>query len=176
MKILGRRAAIEEIVERKKLDLQFAEAKAMEGDLGIRYLIGEQIPKATIVDGTGIAAEKYDEVLSALKARSRQRERGSRACSTRWPTRPSWRRPSISSPATCRTRISRTSRVSTRALSRTPGRRWPRNRGEATQGRGGGRREEGRGRGAGAGCHPARRDARPHRIHPRDHGVFRRRG
>ncbi len=75
IKDLERRAAIQEIVEQKMLDLQFAEAKGMESDLGIRYLIGAQIPKATIVDGIGIAAEKYDEVLGALKAEQAERAR-----------------------------------------------------------------------------------------------------
>jgi len=75
IKDLGRRAAIQEIIEQKKLDLQFAEAKGMEGDLGIRYLIGEEISKATIVEGIGITGERYDEALSALQAEQAKRAR-----------------------------------------------------------------------------------------------------
>jgi len=75
IKDLDRRAAIRVILENRKLDLQFAEAKGMDGDLGIRYLIGAEIPKETIVDKLGIAAERYDEVLAALKAEQAERAR-----------------------------------------------------------------------------------------------------
>lgn len=75
IKELDRRPDIQQIVEQKRLDLQFAKAKGMEGDLGIRYLIGEQVPKATVVEGIGIAAEQYDEVLGAVKAEQAERAR-----------------------------------------------------------------------------------------------------
>jgi hypothetical protein len=56
------------IVEQTKLDLMVAKANGFDGDLGIRYLIGEDVPHETIVERLDITQEKLDEVIAAIAA------------------------------------------------------------------------------------------------------------
>ena len=68
IKDLDRRPHILEIMENKRLDLLTANAKDMADDLGIRYLIEEQVSPETIINALGITEAKYGEVTAAIEA------------------------------------------------------------------------------------------------------------
>ncbi len=63
------------MVEKKKLDLQVAKAKSLDGDSGIRYLIGEGIEDEIIIDSLGINDEKLAEVKTAIAAELAEKRR-----------------------------------------------------------------------------------------------------
>ncbi len=68
VKEVQRRPDIEEILEARRLDLLITRAKGLEGDRGVRFLIGEGVPAATIIDSLGIDQARYDQVVAAIAA------------------------------------------------------------------------------------------------------------
>ena len=62
-----RRPIVIKAVEQAKLDLLTAKAKGLEGDKGIRLMIGEGVKDATIVSSLGITDEKLAEVKETIK-------------------------------------------------------------------------------------------------------------
>ena len=68
IKDMDRRTHILEIMEEKRLDLLIAKAKDMADDLGIRFLIAEQIQPETIIGALSITEAKYGEVTAAIEA------------------------------------------------------------------------------------------------------------
>lgn len=63
-----KRTKLVEVFEATKLDLLVKEAKEMEGDLGIRLLIGEEVESGLILEQMGITQEKLDQVNSDIAA------------------------------------------------------------------------------------------------------------
>jgi len=70
-----RRPHLLRIVERTKLDLLVAKAKGLEGDGGLRLLIGEGIAGEVIVERMGITQEEFDRVMAAVEAEHAERAR-----------------------------------------------------------------------------------------------------
>jgi hypothetical protein len=62
------RVEVVRLVEETRLNLLVAKAKEMDGDEGIRYLLGEKVEEDTIISSLEITREKLDEVLKAIKA------------------------------------------------------------------------------------------------------------
>jgi hypothetical protein len=75
LKDSGRRGHVLQIVESTKLDLQVAKAKGLEGDGGLRLLIGEGVAGEVIVERMGIAQEEFDRVMAAVEAEHAERAR-----------------------------------------------------------------------------------------------------
>jgi len=63
------------IVERTKLNLLIARAKSLSEDEGIRSLITEAVPSATIIEALGISDDKFGQVNAAVEAERAERER-----------------------------------------------------------------------------------------------------
>jgi hypothetical protein len=63
------------IVKRTKLDLLIARAKSLSEDEGIRSLIAEAVPCATIIEELGISDDKYGQVNAAVEAERAERKR-----------------------------------------------------------------------------------------------------
>jgi hypothetical protein len=63
------------IVEKTKLDLLIARAKALPGDEGIRSLIEEQVDFEVITGALDISAEKLEEVNTRIKEERAERDR-----------------------------------------------------------------------------------------------------
>lgn len=63
------------MVEKTRLDLMVAKAKAMDGDLGIRFLIEDGLEDGVIVDLMDITAEKLAQVHAQIKAELAERAR-----------------------------------------------------------------------------------------------------
>lgn len=63
------------IVEQTKLDLTISKAKELDDDLGIRFLLGDEVPNDTIIDRMGISQEKLDEVIAAIEAEAEAKAR-----------------------------------------------------------------------------------------------------
>ncbi len=70
-----RRPDVVKIVEQTRLDLMIAKAKEMQGDLGIRYLIEEEVDFKVITRALDITDEKLDEVHKQIKAERAERAR-----------------------------------------------------------------------------------------------------
>jgi hypothetical protein len=70
-----RRAHVFRILEKTKLDLLVAQAKELEGDQGIRLLIGEDVGPDVIVERMGVSQEEYDRVLAEVEAEKAERAR-----------------------------------------------------------------------------------------------------
>jgi hypothetical protein len=70
-----RRPHVLQIVEEIKLDLLIKKAKGLEGDGGIRTLIGEGIAAEVIVERMGITTGEFDVVMAAVKAERAERAR-----------------------------------------------------------------------------------------------------
>ncbi len=68
IKEMDRRTHILEMLEGKRLDLLIANAKDMADDLGIRFLIAEQVQRETIIGALSITEAKYGEVTAAIEA------------------------------------------------------------------------------------------------------------
>ena len=66
------------MIEKTRLDLMVAKAKAMDGDQGIRFLIEDELADDVIVDVLGISAEQLAEVHAKIKAELAERERVSK--------------------------------------------------------------------------------------------------
>ena len=75
LKIADRRPDVIAIVEDTKLNLLIAKAKGMEGDDGIRLLIGEGVDFGVITGAMEITDEKVNEVDALIKAEIAERER-----------------------------------------------------------------------------------------------------
>ncbi len=71
----ARRPEVIKAVEKAKLDLLVAKAKELEGDKGIRLLIGEGIDAATIVSSLEITDEKLAEVKETIKKEEAEKAR-----------------------------------------------------------------------------------------------------
>ncbi len=63
-----RRVTLIQILENTKLDLFVQGAKGMDGDQGIRLLIGENVESQVIIDRMGITQEKLDQVNADIAA------------------------------------------------------------------------------------------------------------
>lgn len=63
------------IVEQTKLDLLIAKAKGLEGDKGIRLLIGEQVDDAVIVSAMEISEDNLKQVHADIAAERAERKR-----------------------------------------------------------------------------------------------------
>lgn len=63
----ARRPEVIKAVEQAKLDLLTAKAKGLEGDNGIRLMIGEGVKDVTIISSLGITDEKLAEVKETIK-------------------------------------------------------------------------------------------------------------
>lgn len=70
-----RRPDVVEIIEKTKLDLLIAKAKAMSGDDGIRLLIEEEINHAVIISALAITEEKLKEVIAQIEKERAERAR-----------------------------------------------------------------------------------------------------
>ena len=70
-----RRPHVLDIVEEIRLDLLVAKAKGLEGDGGVRLLIGHGIPAGVIAERMGISEEEYDRVMAAVEAERAERAR-----------------------------------------------------------------------------------------------------
>jgi hypothetical protein len=70
-----RRPQVQAIVERVRLDLLEAKAKELGGDLGIRYLMGEDLSSEVILERLGIGQDDYDRVLAEVEAEKAERAR-----------------------------------------------------------------------------------------------------
>ena len=70
-----RRPHVLEIVEGIRIDLLVAKAKEMEGDGGVRLLIGEKLDPEVIVERMGITQEEFDGTVAAVKAERAERKR-----------------------------------------------------------------------------------------------------
>ena len=71
----ARRPEVIKAVEQAKLGLLIAKAKGMDGDLGIRLLIGEGVDGATITSSMEITDEKLAEVKETIKKELAERAR-----------------------------------------------------------------------------------------------------
>ncbi len=71
----ARRPDVIRFVEKKKLDLLIAKAKGLDGDEGIRLLLGEKVASAVITSSLGITDEKLAEVKELIKKELAERER-----------------------------------------------------------------------------------------------------
>ena len=71
----SRRPEVIRAVEQAKLNLLIAKAKEMEGDLGIRMLIGEGVDSAIITSSLEITDEKLTEVKETIKKELAERAR-----------------------------------------------------------------------------------------------------
>lgn len=69
-----RREAIVEMFTEAKLGLLFDKAKGMEGDLGIRLVIAEEVESEIILERLGITQEKLDQVNADIAAEIAARE------------------------------------------------------------------------------------------------------
>lgn len=63
-----RRPTLVQILEKTKLDLLVQKAKGMDGDQGIRLLIGENVESPLIIERMGITQEKLDQVNADIAA------------------------------------------------------------------------------------------------------------
>ncbi len=70
-----RRPDVVAIVEQTRLDLLIANAKEMQGDEGIRYLIEEEVDFQVITNALEISEEKLDEVNEQIKKERAERAR-----------------------------------------------------------------------------------------------------
>jgi len=70
-----RRVHVFRIIEEIKLDLLVAKAEGLEGDGGVRLLIGEGVPAEVVVERMGITQEEYDQVMAAVEAERAERAR-----------------------------------------------------------------------------------------------------
>ncbi|MFH1763391.1 MAG: hypothetical protein ABIF09_04275, partial [Gemmatimonadota bacterium] len=70
-----RRPHVLRIVEEIKLDLMVAKARGLEGDRGVRYLIGGGVAHEVIVERMGITREEFDGVMAAVEAERAERAR-----------------------------------------------------------------------------------------------------
>ncbi len=70
-----RRADVLRIVEKIKLDLLVAKAKALSGDEGSRLLIEEELASEVIMEALDITKEKLDQVNADIEKESAERER-----------------------------------------------------------------------------------------------------
>ena len=70
-----RRPHLLRIVEGTKLDLLVAKAKGLEGDGGLRLLIGEGVAGEVIVERMEITQEEFDRVMAAVEAEHAERAR-----------------------------------------------------------------------------------------------------
>lgn len=70
-----RRPHVQAIIEKVRLDLLVAKAKELGGDLGVRYLIGEEVLPEVIVERLEIGQEDYDRVLAEVEAEKAERAR-----------------------------------------------------------------------------------------------------
>ncbi|MBR9981891.1 MAG: hypothetical protein KFF50_12760 [Desulfatitalea sp.] len=70
-----RRPDVVDIIEKTKLDLLIAKAKAMAGDDGIRLLIEEEINHAVIITALDITEEKLKEVIAQIEKERAERAR-----------------------------------------------------------------------------------------------------
>ena len=68
LKEAARRADIQKIVEAVRLDLLVAKAQEMQDDLGIRYLIAQDVTSENILARLGITEDKLQTVHDALAA------------------------------------------------------------------------------------------------------------
>lgn len=75
IKDLDRRPHILEILEHKRLDLLIAVAKSMADDLGIRFLIEQEVSPETIMGALEVTEAKYGEVTAAIAAERAERAR-----------------------------------------------------------------------------------------------------
>ncbi len=71
----ARRPEVIRAVQQAKLNLLIAKAKGMDGDLGIRMLIGEGVDGATITSAMEITDEKLAEVKETIKKELAERAR-----------------------------------------------------------------------------------------------------
>ncbi len=70
-----RRPDVQCFVELARLDLLEAQAKQMEGDLGVRYLLAAQVDGAVIIERLAIGQEELDRVVAAVAAEAAERNR-----------------------------------------------------------------------------------------------------
>ncbi len=70
-----RRPHLLQMVEGIRLNLLVAKAEKLEGDAGVRLLIGEELPSETIIDRMGITPEEFASVTAALEAERAERAR-----------------------------------------------------------------------------------------------------
>jgi predicted component of type VI protein secretion system len=75
LKESGRRPQLLRMVEKTKLDLLVAKAKGLEGDGGVRLLIGEGVVAEVIVERMEITLEEFDRVMAAVEAELAERVR-----------------------------------------------------------------------------------------------------
>jgi hypothetical protein len=70
-----RRAHVLMMVQEIKLELLVDRAKGMEGDGGIRMLIGAEVAAEVIMERLGIGRDDYDRVIAAVEAERAERAR-----------------------------------------------------------------------------------------------------
>ena len=75
LRIPERRADVIRIVEKTRLDLLIAKAKALSGDSGIRLLLEEEVPSGKIIGGLEITEEKLKQVKDQIKKELAERAR-----------------------------------------------------------------------------------------------------
>jgi len=70
-----RRGQVFRIIEGIRLDLMVAKAKGLDGDGGVRFLIGGGVAADVIVGRMGITREEFDRVMAAVEAERAERAR-----------------------------------------------------------------------------------------------------